>query len=120
MPAACSTGAGFLSRPARARHPAVDEPLWLRALNPMQILKRLAVAYVIVDGLFTQELNNSAHKKNLTEILKQLHEEKITIVPLVENATSPRRLQMGALYSGYLPASTAKSMLYEFNNDREM
>ena len=93
------------------------------ALNPMQILKRLAVAYVKVDGSFTQELNNSSAQKNLTEILKQLHEEdKITIVPLVENASSVATLwQMGAHFiQGYYLQAPQKSMLYEFNNDREM
>ncbi|MEN9465682.1 MAG: hypothetical protein RL217_1863, partial [Pseudomonadota bacterium] len=93
------------------------------ALNPMQILKRLAVAYVKVDGSFTQELNNSSAQKNLTEILKQLHEEdKITIVPLVENATSVATLwQMGAHFiQGYYLQAPQKSMHYEFNNDREM
>src|SRR5690606_36778309 len=74
------------------------------ALNPLHILKHLAVSYVKVDGSFTQELSNADAQKHLKELLTQLHEEeKLTIVPLVENATSVASLwQLGVHFiQGY-------------------
>lgn len=93
------------------------------ALNPMQMLKHLAVTYVKVDGSFTQELNNNDAQQQLTQLLSALHEEeKLTIVPLVENATSVATLwQMGAHFiQGYYLQAPQKGMMYEFNSEKEM
>ena len=94
------------------------------ALNPMQTLKHLTVEYVKVDGSFTQELGqNPDTQKHLKELIEGLHEEdKKTIVPLVENATSVASLwQMGVHFlQGYYVQPPQSSMTFDFNDDNEM
>lgn len=90
------------------------------ALHPMQNLQRLAVSYVKVDGSFTQELNNEAAFKQLQEMLEQLHEEeKITIVPLVENASSMASLwQTGVHFlQGFGVQAPQEAMSFSFGDD---
>lgn len=59
------------------------------ALNPMQNLKRLAVDYVKLDSSFTEELNEEESFTHLQKTLDTLkEEEKLTIIPLVEDAAT--------------------------------
>lgn len=93
------------------------------ALNPMNILKHLAVTYVKVDGSFTQELSSAESQKHLKELLGGLHEEeKITIVPLVENASSVASLwQMGVHFiQGYYVQAPQAAMAFDFNDENEI
>ncbi len=93
------------------------------ALNPLHILKHLAVSYVKVDGSFTQELSNADAQKHLKELLTQLHEEeKLTIVPLVESATSVASLwQMGVHFiQGYYVQEPQAALSFDFSDDGEM
>ncbi len=93
------------------------------ALNPLHILKHLAVSYVKVDGSFTQELSNADAQKHLKELLTQLHEEeKLTIVPLVENATSVASLwQLGVHFiQGYYVQAPQAALSFDFSDDSEM
>src|SRR5690606_11803745 len=93
------------------------------ALNPLHILKHLAVSYVKVDGSFTQELSNADAQKHLKELLTQLHEEeKLTIVPLVESATSVASLwQMGVHFiQGYYVQAPQSALSFDFSDDSEM
>lgn len=90
------------------------------ALNPMQNLKRLAVNYVKVDGSFTQELNSEEAFKQLKSMLDQLHsEEKITVVPLVENAASMASLwQTGVHFlQGYGVQAPQSAMSFSFGDE---
>lgn len=94
------------------------------ALNPMQTLKHLTVEYVKVDGSFTRELGqNTDSQKHLKELVTELHEEdKKTIVPLVENATSVASLwQLGVHYlQGYYVQPPQSAMSFNFSEDDEM
>ena len=93
------------------------------ALNPLHILKHLAVTYVKVDGSFTRELSNPEAHQHLKELLSQLHEEeKLTIVPLVENATSVASLwQLGVHFiQGYYVQAPQSGLSFSFSDDTEM
>lgn len=94
------------------------------ALNPLNILKHLAVDYIKVDGSFTKELtNNNDAQTHLKQLLSELHEEnKITIIPLVENATSVATLwQMGAHFiQGYYVQPPQAAMTFDFNDESEI
>ncbi len=93
------------------------------ALNPMHVLKHLAVSYVKVDGSFTQELSNTDAQKHLKGLLEQLHEEeKLTIIPLVENATSVASLwQMGVHFiQGYYVQAPQAALSFDFSDENEM
>lgn len=91
------------------------------ALNPFQALKHLEVEYVKVDGSFTQELGHGSDaQKHLKEMLTQLHEEeKRTIVPLVENASSVANLwQLGAHFiQGHYVQAPQAGMAYDFSEE---
>jgi diguanylate cyclase (GGDEF)-like protein/PAS domain S-box-containing protein len=91
------------------------------ALKPFQILKHLEVTYVKIDGSFTRELGgNPDAQKHLKELLGQLHEEeKQTIVPLVENASSVANLwQLGAHFiQGHYVQAPQSGMAYDFNDE---
>ena len=91
------------------------------ALKPFQALKHLEVEYVKIDGSFTQELSgNPDAQKHLKELLEQLHEEeKRTIVPLVENASSVANLwQLGAHFiQGHYVQAPQAGMVYDFADE---
>jgi len=91
------------------------------ALNPMQTLKHMAVDYVKIDGSFTKELGAGAEaQKQLKNLLNELHEEeKKTIIPLVESATSVASLwQMGVDYiQGYYVQPPQSAMAFNFAED---
>ena len=93
------------------------------ALNPMNLLKHLAVTYVKIDGSFTQELSNADAQKHLKALLDGLHEEdKVTIVPLVENATSVASLwQLGVHFiQGYYVQAPQAALSFDFSDESEM
>lgn len=90
------------------------------ALNPMQNLQRLDVSYVKIDGSFTQELNNDEAFTHLKGMLKQLHkEEKITIIPFVENAASMAHLwQTGVHFlQGHGVQAPLSAMSFSFGDN---
>lgn len=93
------------------------------ALKPFQTLKHLDIDYVKVDGSFTRELGqNPDAQKHLKALLQQLHEdEKITIVPLVENASEVSSLwQMGAHFiQGYYVQAPQAGMVFDFADEPE-
>jgi diguanylate cyclase (GGDEF)-like protein/PAS domain S-box-containing protein len=91
------------------------------SLNPMNTLKHVPTGYVKVDGSFTLDIqNNNESPETLTNLLKDLHaENKITIVPFVENASVLSTLwQAGVHYiqGHYLQAPSAE-MSYDFSMD---
>lgn len=91
------------------------------SLNPMNTLKHVESDYVKVDGSFTMDIqNNNESPETLTNLLKGLHaENKITVVPFVENASVLSTLwQAGVHYiqGHYLQAPTAE-MSYDFSMD---
>lgn len=91
------------------------------AVNPMQALSHLAVTYVKVDGSFTQELHNTETQKQLKTILDKLHEEdKITIIPSVENAAAMASLwQTGAHFlQGYGVQAPQAAMSFNFGDEQ--
>ena len=92
------------------------------ALNPMTALKHFKCSHVKVDGSFTQELqtNNEEAANALNELVSQLHQEdKITIVPFVENASVLSKLwQSGVHYiQGYYLQGPTDSMDYDFDTE---
>lgn len=91
------------------------------ALNPFQQLQHLDVEYVKVDGSFTQELGqNPDAQKHLKEMLEKLHEEeKRTIVPLVESASSVANLwQLGVHFiQGHYVQAPQAGMIYDFADE---
>lgn len=89
------------------------------ALNPFNALKNIEAAYVKVDGSFTQDLqNNSDEENSLNELVSELHQnDKITIVPFVENASVLSKLwQSGVHYiQGYYLQEPSAQMDYDFD-----
>lgn len=93
------------------------------AVNPMQALSHLAVNYVKVDGSFTQDLGNLDTQKQLKSILSKLHDEdKITIIPSVENASAMALLwQTGAHFlQGYGVQAPQAAMSFNFGDEQEI
>ncbi|MCW8195016.1 EAL domain-containing protein [Proteobacteria bacterium 005FR1] len=91
------------------------------SLNPFKTLQHVSPDYVKVDGSFTLDVQNSEEGAEvLSNILKQLHEQKkITVVPFVENASVLSTLwQAGVHYiqGHYLQAPTPE-MNYDFSMD---
>ncbi|PCK09451.1 MAG: GGDEF domain-containing response regulator [Alteromonadaceae bacterium] len=88
------------------------------ALNPFNALKNVSSAYIKIDGSFTQDLqNNNTDVEALNELVSQLHQQdKITIVPFVENASVLSKLwQSGVHYiQGYYLQEPAGEMNYDF------
>ena len=89
------------------------------ALNPFNALKKIHVTHVKVDGSFTQDLqNNSDDENSLNELIAELHQnDKITIVPFVENANVLSKLwQSGVHYiQGYYLQEPSDNMDYDFD-----
>lgn len=89
------------------------------ALNPFNSLKNVSASYVKVDGSFTQDLqNNSDEENSLNELVGELHQnDKITIVPFVENASVLSKLwQSGVHYiQGYYLQEPHEKMDYDFD-----
>ncbi|WP_045855554.1 EAL domain-containing response regulator [Teredinibacter purpureus] len=92
------------------------------ALNPLNALKHVACTHVKVDGSFTHDLQNSGDDSTsaLNELVSQLHQEdKITIVPFVENASVLSKLwQSGVHYiQGYYLQGPVDAMNYDFDTE---
>ena len=89
------------------------------ALNPFNALRNTTISYVKVDGSFTKDLqNNSDEENSLNELVSELHQqEKISIVPFVENANILSKLwQSGVHYiQGYYLQEPADQMNYDFD-----
>ncbi|MDA9003916.1 EAL domain-containing protein [bacterium] len=90
-------------------------------MEPMATLNHLPVDYIKLDGSFTQELQDNPEKDEaLKIIMTELSErQKITIVPLVENASILSKLwQLGVHYiQGYYLQHPANGMDYDFDLD---
>jgi diguanylate cyclase (GGDEF)-like protein/PAS domain S-box-containing protein len=89
------------------------------SLNPFNTLKHVPADLIKVDGSFTLDIqNNNANPETLIKLIEQIHEEnKITIVPFVENASVLSTLwQAGAHYiQGFYLQEPTGSMSYDFN-----
>ncbi len=90
------------------------------ALNPFNTLKHIDVDYVKIDGSFTEELQKKDEaKEEVKEMVKSLQSAgKLTIVPLVENASVLATLwQAGVNYiQGYYLQAPVPEMNYDFGD----
>jgi len=90
------------------------------ALNPFNTLKHIDADYVKIDGSFTEEIQKtSAAKDEVNEMIKSLQNAgKLTIVPLVENASVLATLwQAGVNYiQGYYLQAPVPEMNYDFGD----
>ncbi len=91
------------------------------ALNPFSALKHVKSSHIKIDGSFTQELQKGSEETDsLNELIKQLlQEEKITIVPFVENASVLSKLwQSGVHYiQGHYLQEPTEQMNYDFDTE---
>lgn len=89
------------------------------SLNPFNTLKHVPAGIIKIDGSFTTDIQiNSENPDALIRIIEQLHEEqKITIVPFVENASVLSTLwQAGAHFiQGHYLQEPSENMSYDFN-----
>ncbi|MFP3977751.1 EAL domain-containing protein [Marinobacter sp. KMM 10035] len=90
------------------------------ALDPFLTLKHINADYVKIDGSFTEELQKSDKaKEHMKELVKSLQSAgKLTIIPLVENASILATLwQAGVNYiQGYYLQAPAAEMNYDFGD----
>jgi len=89
------------------------------SLNPFNTLKHVPANMIKIDGSFTTDIqSNNESPETLIHLIEKLHEEnKITLVPFVENASVLSTLwQAGAHYiqGHYLQEPTA-GMNFDFN-----
>ncbi len=91
------------------------------ALNPFNTLKHIDTDYVKIDGSFTEEIQKSEEaKEQIKEMVKTLQNSaKLTIVPLVENASVLATLwQAGVNYiQGYYLQAPVAEMNYDFGDN---
>jgi len=89
------------------------------AIDYMKIVEHIPVKQIQIDGSFTMEIQeNPDDTEAITTLLKSLHDlDKVTTVPLVENATILSKLfQMGAHYiQGHYLQPPSLEMDYEFS-----
>lgn len=89
------------------------------SLNPFNTIKHVPATLIKVDGSFTTDIqNNNANPETLINLIEQLHaENKITVVPFVENASVLSTLwQAGAHYiQGHYLQEPTQNMSYDFN-----
>lgn len=89
------------------------------SLNPFNALKHVNAKIIKVDGSFTQDIQSKSESPEaLTQLLNELHEQdKITIVPFVENASVLSTLwQAGVHYiQGHYLQEPTESMSYDFS-----
>lgn len=90
------------------------------ALNPFNTLKHVELDYVKIDGSFTEEIQKSEDaRNNVKEMVETLRNAgKLTIIPLVENATVLATLwQAGVNYiQGYYLQAPVPEMNYDFGD----
>lgn len=90
------------------------------ALNPFNTLKHIETDYVKVDGSFTEEIQkNEEAKEHIKEMVQSLQNAgKLTIIPLVENASVLATLwQAGVNYiQGYYLQAPVPEMNYDFGD----
>ncbi|ROU02030.1 GGDEF domain-containing response regulator [Marinobacter sp. R17] len=90
------------------------------ALNPFNTLKHVDVDYVKIDGSFTEEIQKSDEvKEEVKEMVASLQNNgKLTIIPLVENASVLATLwQAGVNYiQGYYLQAPVPEMDYDFGD----
>lgn len=90
------------------------------ALNPFNTLKHVDVDYVKIDGSFTEEIQkNDEAKAQVKEMIQSLQSSgKLTIIPLVENASILATLwQAGVNYiQGYYLQAPVPEMNYDFGD----
>ncbi|MCX4027563.1 GGDEF domain-containing response regulator [Endozoicomonas sp. SM1973] len=92
------------------------------AINPFTTLKHLTVHYVKVDGSFSGDIGNPETQENLKTMISSLQGQgKLTIVPMVENATMLATLwQAGVNYiQGYYLQGPTAEMDYDFTSDED-
>lgn len=91
------------------------------ALNPFNTLKHIDADYVKIDGSFTEEIQkNDEAKEQIKEMVKSLQSAgKLTIIPLVENASMLATLwQAGVNYiQGYYLQAPVPEMNYDFSEN---
>lgn len=91
------------------------------ALNPFNMLKHVETDYVKLDGSFTDEIQKDEEtREQVKEMIKALQAQgKLTIVPLVENASILSTLwQAGVNYiQGYYLQPPAAEMNYDFSEE---
>lgn len=91
------------------------------ALNPMNALKHITADYIKLDGSFSINMQKKTENSELLKkMLADLKEEnKLTIVPLVENATMLSILwQAGASFiQGHYVQAPSPQMNYDFSTE---
>jgi diguanylate cyclase (GGDEF)-like protein/PAS domain S-box-containing protein len=89
------------------------------SLNPFNTLTHVPASMIKVDGSFTSDIqNNNESPETLIHLIEKLNEEnKITLVPFVENASVLSTLwQAGAHYiQGHYLQEPSQGMTYDFN-----
>lgn len=89
------------------------------SLNPFNTLSHVPATMIKVDGSFTTDIqNNNESPETLIHLIEQLNgENKITLVPFVENASVLSTLwQAGAHYiQGHYLQEPSTGMNYDFN-----
>lgn len=89
------------------------------SLTPFNTLKHVTASIVKIDGSFTNDIQQKNETSAaLIQLIEQLHEEnKITIVPFVENASVLSTLwQAGAHYiQGHYLQEPSQNLSYDFN-----
>ncbi len=89
------------------------------SLNPFNALKHVTASFIKIDGSFTTDIqSNNESPETLINLISKLHgENKITIVPFVENASVLSTLwQAGAHYiQGHYLQEPTHQMSYDFS-----
>jgi len=89
------------------------------SLNPFNALKHVTASMIKIDGSFTSDIQHKNESSAaLIELIEKLHaENKITIVPFVENASVLSTLwQAGAHYiQGHYLQEPTQGLNYDFN-----
>jgi len=89
------------------------------SLNPFNTLKHITAGFIKIDGSFTMDIqSNNENPETLINLISKLHgENKITIVPFVENASVLSTLwQAGAHYiQGHYLQEPTHQMSYDFS-----
>lgn len=89
------------------------------SLNPFNTIKHIAAGFIKIDGSFTTDIqSNNESPETLINLISKLHaENKITIVPFVENANVLSTLwQAGAHYiQGHYLQEPTHQMSYDFS-----